>query len=182
MDDFIEPPNSLVCFFGIVELTIDCRYIAAWYNTILHTAQQIKRYNFSQIKSSRKTSIPHPYGQAMWCLLWVIWSDYTTIYNGLFPLWMEQKRGMCLSSCPISQLQCCIVHSPHFADQYCCIAFAFNHIVSICHYPSTKEVNCLISVIYLIVAYWWHIESWNLTIVGSYNGLSHLALTSTYAD
>ena len=44
---------------------MDPRYIAVNYNTILHPAQQTRRYNFGQTSNSRKTPIPRPNGRAM---------------------------------------------------------------------------------------------------------------------
>ena len=49
----------------LVHDTIDSRYIAVQYNTILHTVQQLRRQNFGQTSNSWKTAIPRPSGRAM---------------------------------------------------------------------------------------------------------------------
>ena len=42
--------------------TVDSRYIAVQYYTILHTVQQFRRQNIGQTSTSRKTAIPRLHG------------------------------------------------------------------------------------------------------------------------
>ena len=77
------------------QYTIDSRYHVVQYNTILHTAQQLRTQYFGPTSNSQKTSIPRPDGQAMDAIHYndVIMSPiasqitslpivYSTVYSG----------------------------------------------------------------------------------------------------
>ena len=61
--------------------TIDSQYIAVIYYTIVHTAQKLQWWNFTQIYTHERHTIPHPYGRTMVCLSWVIRWKMTVIYR-----------------------------------------------------------------------------------------------------
>ena len=61
--------------------TIDSRYFAAQYSTILHPAQQLRMQNFDETSNSRRTPIPHPNGRAMGFFREFFFSKLTAKYR-----------------------------------------------------------------------------------------------------
>ena len=58
-------PSNWPTNFHAVWYIIYSHYIAVRYNTILHPAQRLRMWNFSQALNSRKTPIPRPNGRVI---------------------------------------------------------------------------------------------------------------------
>ena len=66
--------------------TTESRYIAAQYNMVLHSAQQLRRWNFGQASNSRKTPIPRPHGRAMGVFRELFGENDRKIPRELYPI------------------------------------------------------------------------------------------------